>query len=146
MKQPEHMIDRKDMVVAQQEDTYDLSLAAEKAAAAVGCHVVNPEPHQLQIDIDSEEAFYYFNVRLVEFEKHSNYGVTIKTTPSKSGLPRRHVVLDVYERNGDPHVFDEYERIAIQAALGSDIIRETLNVWRHLAGHKHPTRFFEKNE
>jgi hypothetical protein len=125
-------------------DTYDLGISAEEAAKKIGCKVVKPEPHQLQLDIDSEDAYDVYKKRIMEFERHSNYIIRVEEHPSKSGLPKRHITLDVYEKDGQtPHIFDEYERIALHVALGSDVIRETLNVWRLIRGCENPSRLFE---
>jgi len=124
-------------------DTYNLDVSAEEAAAEVSCKVVIPEPNQLQLDLDSEEAYDNFKNRLVEFEMHSCYIIEIEEHPSKKGLPHRHVTLTVFDPDGMPHVFGEYERIALQAVLGSDIVRETLNCWRLIRGSENPSRLFE---
>ena len=128
-------------------DTYDLGVTAEAAAEKVNCRVVIPAPNQLQIDIDSEEAYRLFFVRLMEFERHSGYSIYKEERPSKAGLPHRHVTLTVYEVDGrTPHIFNDYERIALQAVLGSDLVRETLNMWRLLRGEKNPSRLFEPKD
>ena len=125
-------------------DTYDLDVSAEKAAKKIGCKVVKPEANQLQLDIDSEDAYDVYKKRIMEFEHHSNYIIRVEKHPSKGGLPKQHITLSVYESDGDtPHLFGEYERIALQAVLGSDIIRETLNVWRLISGCENPSRLFE---
>jgi len=127
-------------------DTYDLDISAEQAAKKIGCIVVKPEPNQLQLDIDTGEAYARFKHRIVEFERHSKYIVYIEEHISKSGYPRRHITLSLTDLEDNPVVLGEYERIALQAVLGSDIVRETLNTWRLLRGSTNPSRLFEPKD
>lgn len=113
------------------------NLNADKRAAARGCVVVEPKPNELFIDIDRAEDKECF---------HRNIGwlgdlVTgYDTKPSTSGKPEKcHIVVRL---NRD--VKDHFERIGLQAILGSDRLREVLS-WRnaiHESGR--PTCFFEK--
>lgn len=127
-------------------DLYDLNISAEKAAAKINCHVVKPEANQLQLDIDNEEAFDTYVNRVTEYIKHSGLTVYQEVHYSKSGYPNRHITLTVTDAHDNPYVFDEWERLALQFALGSDPIRETLNSWRLLTGSSNPSRLFEPNE
>lgn len=127
-------------------DTYDLDVSAEEEAKRLNCIVVKPEPNQLQIDIDSEEAYSIFQKRIFEYKYHSQLSITVETHPSKSGLPKRHITITVNDFKNNPHVFNEWERIALQFTLGSDPIRETLNTWRLLRGSENPSRLFEPKE
>ena len=140
------MITLQDVGIGPFIDTYDVSLAAEEAAEKVDCVVEYPGPNQLQLDLDSEESYQLFQKRLVEFEQHSMFGVEITIRPSKSGLPHRHVLLTLTDKDGKPVVLDEWQRIALQAVLGSDLIRETLNAWRLLRGEPSPSRLFRPKE
>jgi hypothetical protein len=117
---------------------YDFDVDADKVAKEKGLKVVLPEDNQLQIDLDTEEAFDEFNRRLdwFEFEKGA---YTAESHFSNSGKPHRHITLTFKNVK-----FEEYQRIALQAALGSDIIREYLNCKRLWKGCKNPTRLFEK--
>lgn len=64
----------------------------------------------------------------------------IHESPSKSGLPHRHITI----------TFDfdltQWQRLAFQAALGSDTKRECLGCIMTLAGDEHPTLFLEHKE
>lgn len=127
-------------------DTYDLTLTAEEAAEKVGCKAVLPKNNQLQLDIDTEEQYNLFQVRLTEFDRHTDWWVEVDNKPSKSGLPHRHITLTLTDTEGNPIELDEWQRIALQTILGSDLIRETLNAWRLLQGQENPSRLFEKIE
>lgn len=113
-----------------------LSLVAR--AAEEGLKVVYPTDNELQIDIDSEEQYAVFQRRMEVLERNipGEYGV--EEHPSKSGLPKRHVTITV------PFVVDTWTRIALQASLGSDPVRELLSCCRTLKGGPMATLFLEK--
>ena len=133
------------MDVATDIDTYDLNISAESAAKAINCHVVRPEPNQLQLDIDNDEAYEIYKKRIYEYSIHSGLIFDTEIHTSKSGFPNRHITLTVYHHDHTPYNFKEWERLALQFALGSDPVRETLNSWRLLTGNKNPSRLFEPN-
>lgn len=143
MKQKIDKNDYKDFSIEAHINTYDLDVSAEEEAKRFNCSIVIPEPNQLQIDIDSEEAYSVFQKRIFEYKYYSQLSITIETHPSKSGLPKKHITVTVNDSKSNPHVFSEWERIALQFALGSDPIRETLNAWRLLRGAENPSRLFE---
>mgnify|MGYP000533654303 CR=1 FL=1 len=118
------------------EDNYNFDESAEKVANERDQIVVYPKDNQLQIDIDNNEDFEVFenNMGALDLDCH----IAIK--PSKSGLPNRHITLTF-----DDRTFSEYERIALQFALGSDPMRECLNIMRLEHGVEQPTRLFENN-
>lgn len=99
-------------------DEYVNQLAERK-----GCTVERADDCTLQIDLDSDEAFAFFeeqiglmnNIGLVSW---NGYDVR----PSKSGLPHRHVTVKLLES------LSIIQRIALQAALGSDRRRELLSI------------------
>lgn len=104
-----------------------------------GFDVCYPENNELFIDLDTEEQYQVFLKQwesLMRFE----YDWTYKVSPSKSGLPRRHIRVDT-----DIELSDA-ERIAWQAALGSDILRELLSLVRLDKQEINPTIFIEKKE
>jgi hypothetical protein len=134
-----------DLLAAQAEATipYDFSAFAEQEAEKVGCVVVYPEANQLQIDLDTEEAFIQHEKRMMELYQRTVFpayrlAVPPVVTPSKSGYPHRHITL-VFEGR----TFNEWERIGMQLALGSDPVREALNALRLATGVKQPCRLFE---
>lgn len=110
------------------QESYEIDRDPKKVAEEFNCKVILPKSDQLQIDIDCEQQYNFFRGRLADLEDMDILHVKeTEETPSKSGLPKRHITLTC-DRN-----FSESERIAIQFALGSDIIRETLNTLRLLA-------------
>jgi len=118
---------------------YDFDENCEEVARQRGCIVVIPAANQLQLDLDTEEAYRHFQRRYNELYGNTGYNMRAEATVSASGLPHRHVTITAKD-----HVFEPWERFAMQMLLGSDMIRETLNVYRHLAGVENPTRLFEK--
>jgi hypothetical protein len=105
-----------------------------------GLLVVFPATTQIQIDIDSEEAYREFNRRLDIVTKHLQNLRFVENKPSRSGLPKRHITIDVGMD------LSEGQRIALQAALGSDPTRELLNITEHLLGMEHSSLFYERPE
>lgn len=128
-------------------DAYDFTESASEIAKKRGQIVVFPLPNELQLDADSEEAWLEIKRRiddtfigLEQVEKQPLDYPKITVRPSPSGLPNCHVTL-TFDTNV---VFDEWQRIAMQAALGDDPLRVYLNVKRKLYGEEKPTRLFEK--
>ena len=101
--------------------------------------VVFPKPNELQIDIDSEEAYARYGGVLERLQRHFRF-ITESITPSRSGYPKRHIVLTLREPVTD------VQRIALQAILGSDPVRELLSLKRIENGDPHPTLFLEKKK
>lgn len=125
--------------IRKDEDRYFGRISSETAyreAADDNLEVVLPEPYDLFIDIDDEDAYKRFDKAMDCIINHFN-GQVIKNTPSRSGLPKRHIVVRL-----DRHVTDA-ERIALQAALGSDPVREILGIVRVQHKDPHPTLFLE---
>lgn len=121
-----------------------VSLTADetaKQAKAAGCYVKHPKDNELFVDIDNESDLLTFEKNVKVLEQH----IVVKgwnATPSKSGLPKRHIVVWL-----DRDVKDNVERILLQAVLGSDRLRELLSYVRIDQGINHnPTVFFEKEE
>lgn len=102
--------------------------------------IVYPKDDELFIDLDSESAYGNFQERFQYVKVVSDEwgSASYKTTPSKSGLPKRHVVIRVPGK-----VFSDYERLALQFAFGSDFIREALSAFRGACGNKNLSVFFE---
>lgn len=122
--------------------SYDFDESAEDVAKKRGQIVVFPNEDQLQIDIDSEEQYEMFQRRFQAFGIGSGIsddrGYIMDEKPSKSGLPSRHITITCPGRK-----FTEGERIAYQAALGSDPVREFLNAMRLYHGNEKPSRLFQ---
>ena len=115
-------------------EEYDFDASCEEVAELRCLDVVYPKDNQLQLDLDTEEQWIEFNRRLPFFEV--NPEVIVK--PSASGLPHRHVTLTF-----PGHSFSPWERIAMQAALNSDPIREFLSARRLWQGTEKPSCLFE---
>jgi hypothetical protein len=137
----------------------DLFAAAETAAAplpydpnearaeyikrmeAEGCRVVFPSDDELQVDIDTDEHYAAFLKSWAIFERDVELFYVEKPTyverPSRSGLPSRHITVKL------PFDVTSEQRIAWQAALGSDPVRELLSMLRDMRGDEHPTLFVE---
>jgi len=106
-----------------------------------GLRVVVPRENELQIDIDSEERLENHRKLLsLLSSRHSWVPIdNIQMYPSRSGLPGKYHIVITLAHNLDP-----WERIAWQAALGSDSIRELFSCIRMHYGEVVPVCFFEK--
>lgn len=129
------------------ENTYARNFDGCKAEAAkLGREVVLPTSNQLQLDIDSDEAFRDFIRRFERLEemlgRKENVHVFHEIYQSPSGEPGHyHVTIELpYEPRS------ECERIFLQTLLGSDPMREALGWRRMMDGDPHPTLFFELPE
>lgn len=106
-----------------------------------GYKVVYPESYELFIDIDSEEQYEVFQRSMdcvYRNELLSQMIANVKEAPSASGFPKRHVTIMLV------HEVCPLERIALQAVLGSDPIRELLSIQRYYLDDPCPTIFKEK--
>ena len=116
------------------EDEYNWEMAAEEAAAKRGQIVVRPLPNQLQLDLDSDVLLTEAVSRIEAFD--IGHGAAL-IEPSKT-QGHYHVTITFQDR-----VFSEPERIAYQFALGSDPVRERLNLMRFHFGCPDPSRLFK---
>ena len=121
---------------------YDMNEVRETYLARIkseGFAVVLPEGNQLQIDIDSVEHYRNFLHAAEVIMRNWPFApaIEIEDHPSSSGFPRRHITLTL------PFTVEPWQRIALQAALGSDPIREILSATRLMRGDIHPTLFVE---
>jgi hypothetical protein len=121
-------------------DTYDIEHSLEhrfEIAANEGLCIVVPNDRTLQLDFDSDESYEWLWLSKNLSNLHVHFDVAkIVTTVSKSGNKHVHITLN--------QSLDTPTRIALQAVLGSDPVREFLNIARHLKGIKDPVVFFEK--
>ena len=111
--------------------------AVEKAAR-LGMDLVIPKPDEIFVDLDCEDARCIFESRLVIFCKLWD-GVSYCITPSSSP-GHYHAIVTVPELAP----LSDHERIALQAALGSDCFREMLAIFHGRAGYQYTLVFFEK--
>jgi hypothetical protein len=107
--------------------------------AAEGFEIHLPKANELFIDIDNKQHYEAFQ-RSWAVLRANGIVLSVKETPSKSGGACKHIRVTVA---GIKELTD-MERIAWQAALGSDPIREILSIVRALKGDAHPTLFAEK--
>lgn len=117
----------------------------EEAAVNNGLVVVTPEDNELLIDLDTEEA-YAQHLKILEVLDGRGIIYEHKVAPSKSGLPNRHVTLKLISGPSASYLpvpLDPWQRIALQAALGSDPVRELLSCMRVFRGITPPTAFLE---
>lgn len=104
---------------------------------SLGFRIVIPKSNHLQIDIDTDAQFI---IALAQIERLKKEYPDIRyfIRESRGGYPGRHITVRM------PFDMDDMERIAWQAALGSDPLRELLSLFRLKRGDEHPTLFVEK--
>lgn len=112
------------------------SQVCEDFAQDNGMTVVYPTDKQLFIDIDSEQAYELF-LNQVQLLKKVEGTLDWVCTVSKSGLPHRHIVVNLVNPK------EIGTRIALQAALGSDRRCELLRLVRVHDGDPNPILFLE---
>lgn len=127
------------------EDTTEDTMGWERAvkdAAAKGCKIVLPEPNQLFVDIDSQATYEHFiNVGMKHLRRiYPDAGLRIKVSPSEEPW-HYHATVTLPEP-----IENDITRIALQAMLGSDPVRELLSWERLVRGLRVPVLFFEKLE
>lgn len=99
--------------------------------------IVIADNNTIQVDLDEEASVELFQQN---YEIIKNYlgPHTLKKTLSKS--KKLHVTIKTTKQ------FKAIERIAIQAILGSDLLRESLNFRNLKAKHKNPILFIEAKD
>jgi len=139
---PELCTDTTKLALAVMEE-YQLNTVAPNSARAYaeaeaeGLAVVLPLINEIQIDIDDEHSYEIYESVLPIISKY--YGILdVHERESRSGYPKRHITLTLGK------TVNQYERIALQLALGSDRIREVLGIVQANLGDPSPTLFLEK--
>lgn len=125
------------------DDLYDVFSITEDVADERGCEVVYPKDNELFIDIDSEEQYEAFLHRIAVFNNKAQHHLCakiIRYEPSQSGLPNRHITLEMHyskpkllagKLESIPYVPScEWEKICLQFYFCSDFNRESLNTMR----------------
>lgn len=113
----------------------------EALAQAQGLVPFLPEADELMLDLDEADGAPAARARVGEVLENNGIGVLASlTTTSKSGKYHLYLRLD---RPVTPH-----ERIALQACLGSDPVREVLSLLRLMQGGEPAavTALFETEE
>jgi hypothetical protein len=111
-----------------------VDIAAEKK----GLCVKLPNERQLFVDIDSEHSKEVFDKNLTTLSGFFRV-MNINITPSASAKPWHYHAVVELEQEITP-----LERVALQAVLGSDTVRELLSFVSIMKGYKKPTVFFER--
>ena len=106
---------------------------------AEGLVVVVPADDELQIDIDEEAQYDQFIGQLDRLRRMYPSLRWIEH-PSRNGLPGRHITVSTGS------VLTAWQRIALQACMGSDPVRELLSACRIHRGDGVPTLFVEQAE
>ncbi len=110
---------------------------AEECAARLGRVIVYPEPNQLFLDIDDVASLQMFGDHLpILGDLISSHKVA--QSPSKK-IGRFHITVTLSRP-----VRDDFERITLQALLGSDRLHEVLSWKAASLGIEKPTMFFEE--
>lgn len=105
-----------------------------------GLDVRLPEPNELFIDIDDEKSYFTFNENRPLLGDMFTGQVEFAITPSRRKPWGKHIVVTL------PRAVTPIERIALQAALGSDPRREAHSLRRYFNNDPLPTLFFEKRK
>jgi hypothetical protein len=133
---------RQDYQLEDSNDDYTADQGREeyiKDMEDLGYKIIYPKINELQVDLDSEKDYQKFDRQLKSILKeYPDVEYTVK--PSRNGLPGRHATVTM------PFEMNDAERIAWQAALGSDPFRELMSLFRLRRGDSFPTLFVEKNE
>lgn len=108
---------------------------APDKAERLGMMLIEPALNELFVDLDDQSAFDGFAKRFAEFLKVHPLA-TVKWTRSKSGNWHAYVTVPNAE-------FSMEQRIALQAALGSDPLREIIAITHLAGGYQYPCVFFE---
>lgn len=120
------------------EATHGSKRELDAKAREMGLLVIYPIYDELLLDLDrpSDVALYY--ERIADLSEHYPFRSDLKTT-SKNGRTHMYVSLDMPKERK----LTDYERVALQAVLGSDHKREIYNLARIQRGDTHPTVLFE---
>lgn len=142
-KEPEESEMEIKQSIPKDEASYDFeTIKSERAfdqARTLGQTVVLPKPNELQLDIDTVEAWGNYNRNFEKFDTHIIPIDEVKVEPSRSGEEGKyHVTLTLAED------ISAKNRILYQLLLGSDPVREMLSLIRYVNEDPHPTLFIEK--
>lgn len=101
-----------------------------------GFEVKYPLPNELQIDIDEQSHYltYLTNIKILQREFPD---IKIEEHTSRGGSGKHVSILMPFD-------LTNVERIAWQAAMGSDPMREILSLIRDYRGDEFPTLFVER--
>ncbi len=124
------------------DEDYDINQSRENYLEDMrrrGMRIVYPASNELLIDIDSEEHYTNYERGIACVLRNKIWDdIDISEVVSTSGLPHRHITITL------PNDITPVERIALQAALGSDPMRELMSIIRFINDDPHPTLFVEQ--
>lgn len=128
-----------DNYVERLEESHEDFLARMQAE---GMQVVIPADNELFLDIDTEETYQHFLLAwsIIANQVQPDYDRLFIWGETKSKSGNRHIRIQL------PFKLTNFERIAWQAALGSDRFRELYSCIRTLRKHPYPTLLAEKAE
>lgn len=133
------MLTKKELLEAKRYSRWE---SAVEMAEERGLVVVLPREREAFVDIDSEADREHFEVAIAKMAEECGVRHMIRASPS--GTPGHYHAIVRVPWWRDP--LSAVERIAIQAALGSDRVRETLGLLRLWRDEEQPTLFFERQE
>jgi hypothetical protein len=129
------------------EPAYDFFAEIEAKALKRHQWIKKPKKDELFVDIDLDSEYQCFLGRfkmLVSSWRTNHIGwPTFTETPSKSGLPKRHIVVKI---PGVDFTKNEWRRLTLQFFLSSDPRREALNTLRMLIMNDPVNILFENYE
>lgn len=118
-------------------DDDEIELPIYNVIKKYNLEIIVPDRDELFIDFDGTDSIKRFDKALNILKETSNYQpeVVLKYA-SKSGAPNMHIIVGLNE------YISHKKRIALQACLGSDNVREMLSFMRYNAGIKYPVLLF----
>ena len=117
------------------ETHYILDRDAKKEAETHNLVCCIPGKTDLQIDLDTEDQYKQFCKAFSVMSRYRSLEI-VSLQWSRSGAPHRHIYLNTTR-------VSDTKRVALQAMLGSDVVRENLSMQRIACGYKNPTVLFE---
>lgn len=113
--------------------------AMEEKAESLGLKVIVPPCNSLALDLDTDDQFAVYQRNFEVFKRHSEDLVAeVFETASKSN--HRHIYIKL------KRALPMHQRLALQAALGSDPMKELLGNLRTELGEGTPIAMFETPE
>jgi len=107
-----------------------------------GLRIIEPKANELQIDLDGIRAIHTYGLQYWILER----GGLTKGWKGRMSVSRSNKKTHVHITITMPKNIDHFQRIALQAILGSDLRREAFNICRVTRGNKYPIVFFEKEK
>ena len=101
-----------------------------------------PEDNELLLDIDSKRSLDLFKTKFKRFNEEimlCGEEATYEIKDSKTE-GHKHIIIKL------PFKIETMERIALQAVLGSDLVREMLSIFRYWRDDPYPTLLARKEK